>query len=311
MAYPRRTLPSLSLLSALEAVCRTGSTLAAARDLDLTQGAVSRLIQNLENQLGVDLFVRDRRRLVPTEGALAYARDVRKALDLISRGAVRLRSNAGGGGTLSLSILPTFGTRWLAPRLPGFMAAHPGITVNLGTRVRPFDFASEGFDAALHYGVENWPGSSEYQKLFDERMMACCAPDFLVRNQIEQPADLMRLPLLQLETRPHAWSTWFARKGVVARAPQGMFFDQFAPMMQSAIYGLGVALLPMFLARPELAEGRLVAAWGPPEPGDGSYYLVWPQTNSGYLPLIAFREWLLIELARDPPDGEEPDILPR
>jgi DNA-binding transcriptional LysR family regulator len=190
------------------------------------------------------------------------------------------------------------------------MAAHPGVTVNLGTRVRPFDFASEGFDAALHFGVENWSGAG-YQKLFDERMMACCAPDFLLRNQIEQPADLMRLPLLQLETRPHAWSVWFARKGVAARAPQGMFFDQFAPMMQSAIYGLGVALLPMFLARPELAEGRLVAAWGPPEPGDGSYYLVWPETAAGYLPLVAFREWLATEIARDPPDGEEPDILPR
>lgn len=310
MAYPRRTLPSLSLLSAFESVCRTGSTLAAARDLDLTQGAVSRLIQNLEDQLGVALFIRDRRRLVPTEGALAFARDVGKALDLVSRGAVRLRSNAGGGGTLSLSILPTFGTRWLAPRLPAFLAAHPGITVNLGTRVRPFDFAAEGFDAALHYGAEDWPGAS-FQKLFGERMMACCAPDFLVRNQIGQAADLMRLPLLQLETRPHAWSVWFARKGVAARAPQGMFFDQFAPMMQSAIYGLGVALLPMFLARPELAEGRLVAAWGAPEPGDGSYYLVWPDTAAAYLPLVAFREWLAVEIARDPPDGEEPDILPR
>lgn len=309
MATPRRLLPSISLLTAFEAVIRTGSTLAAARDLDLTQGAVSRLIQNLEAQLGVTLFLRERRRLLPTDHALAYARDVGKALDLISRGSMRVRSNT-GGGTLSLAILPTFGTRWLAPRLPGFLAAHPGITVNLGTRVRPFDFASEGFDAALHYGIENWPGA-EYQKLFDERMMACCAPDFLMRNQIERADDLMRLPLLQLETRPHAWSVWFARKGVASRPPQGMFFDQFAPMMQSAIYGLGVALLPMFLARPELAEGRLVAAWGPPEPGDGSYYLVWPETASSYLPLVAFREWLAVEIARDPPDGEEPDILPR
>ena len=154
MATPRRFLPSLSLLAAFEAVCRTGSTLSAADDLDLTQGAVSRLIQNLEAQLGVTLFLRAGRRLKPTEAALAYARDVVKALDLISRGSMRVRSNT-GGGTLSLSILPTFGTRWLAPRLPQFLAAHPGVTINLGTRLRPFDFEEEGFDAAIHFGGEN------------------------------------------------------------------------------------------------------------------------------------------------------------
>ncbi len=145
MALPRRLLPSISLLTAFEAVCRTGSTLAAARDLDLTQGAVSRLIQNLEAQLGVQLFLREGRRLQPTDRALAYARDVGKALDLVSRGSMRLRSDT-GGGTLALAILPTFGTRWLAPRLPRFLSAHPGITINLGTRLRPFDFEEEGFE---------------------------------------------------------------------------------------------------------------------------------------------------------------------
>lgn len=159
MATPRRLLPSISLLTAFEAVVRTGSTLAAARDLDLSQGAVSRLIQALEGQLGVPLFLRERRRLVPTDPALAYAREVGKALDLISRGSMRVRSNA-GGGTLSLAILPTFGTRWLAPRLPRFLAAHPGITINLGTRLKPFDFAEEGFDAAIHFGGDDWAGAA-------------------------------------------------------------------------------------------------------------------------------------------------------
>lgn len=299
MAIPRRYIPSLSLLSAFEAVVRTGSTLAAARDQDLTQGAVSRLIQNLEQQLDVTLFLREGRRLVPTDAARAYARDVVKALDLISKGAMRVRSNA-GGGTLSLAILPTFGTRWLAPRLPGFLAAHPGITVNLGTRLRPFDFAAEGFDAAIHFGGEDWPGAG-YGRLFDERLMATCAPGFLRANPIGKAADLLRMPLLYLETRPHAWNIWFASKGVAARPPLGMLFDQFAPMIQSAIYGVGIALLPEFLARAELAEGRLVPAFGDAVPGDGSYYLVWPETNATFPPLVAFRDWLAAEAAD--PDG--------
>ena len=298
MPNPRRLTPSLSLLSAFEAVCRTGSTLAAARDLDLSQGAVSRLIQNLEGQLGVVLFLREQRRLVQTDAALAYRRDVVKALDLITRGAMRLRSNT-SGGTFSLSVLPAFGTRWLAPRLPRFLAAHPGITINLGTRVRPFDFEEEGFDAAIHYGSADWPNAG-FAKLFDEVLVAVAAPAYLATHPVERPDDLIGLPLLQLESRPAAWVSWFAHHGAeAAAAPQGMVFDQFAPMVETAVHGLGVALLPQFLARAEIAEGRLTALFAGGVPAAGAYYLVWPKTGAWYPPLQAFRGWLAGECASD------------
>jgi len=299
MAIPRRFLPSISQLQAFESVCRTGSTLAAARDLDLTQGAVSRLIQNLEVQLGVTLFLREGRRLVPTDAAQAYAREVAKAFDLISRGSMRVRSTT-GGGMLSLAILPTLGTRWLAPRLPRFLAENPGVTINLGTRLRPFDFEEEGFDAAIHFGRESWPNAG-YLKLFDERMVATCAPGLLAAHPVNGPESLLTLPLLQLETRPSAWAGWFRQHGVAAQPPSGMLFDQFATMVQSAIYGMGVALLPEFLARSELSEGRLVSAWGGPTVAEGSYYLVWPRVGEKYPPLGAFRRWIAAEAAD--PDG--------
>jgi LysR family transcriptional regulator, glycine cleavage system transcriptional activator len=295
MPNPRRLIPSLSLLSAFEAVCRTGSTLAAARDLDLSQGAVSRLIQNLEGQLGVTLFLREQRRLVPTDAALAYRRDVVKALDLITRGAMRLRSNA-SGGVFSLSVLPAFGTRWLTPRLPGFLAAHPGITLNLGTRVRPFDFEEEGFDAAIHFGSEDWPNAG-FAKLFDEASVAVCSPDYFARHSLAQARDLLPLPLLQLESRPMAWPAWFQHHELAAQSPQGMLFDQFAPMIEAAIHGLGVALLPEFLARAEIAAGRLIGLCGGAVAAQGSYYLVWPKTGAWYPPLQAFRGWLVAESA--------------
>lgn len=294
MATPRRLLPSISLLAAFDSVCRTGSTVAAARDLALTQGVVSRLIQTLEAQLGVPLFLRQNRRLVPTEAALAYARDVARALDLISRGSMRVRSST-GGGTLSLSILPTFGMRWLAPRLNKFLTAHPGVTINLGTRLRPFDLEEEGFDAAIHFGGETWPGAG-YLKLFEEKLIAACSPAFLKAHPIEKAADLLRLPLLQLETRPMAWTHWFGRHEVWDRAPQGMMFDQFAQMILAVIDGLGIALLPEFLIGPELADGRLVRAWGEPVASEGSYYLVWPEAGAAYPPLAAFRDWLAAEI---------------
>lgn len=283
MAPPRRLLPSMSQLAAFEAVCRTGSTLAAAADLSLTQGAVSKMVLALEARLGVALFQRDGRRLVPTAAAVVFERDVVKAMDLLSRGATRLRSTA-GGGTLALAVLPGFGTRWLAPRLPGFVTRSAGITVNLGTRLEPFDLEAEGFDAAIHFGAPNWP-KARHLRLFDENLVACCAPAPGV-------ATFAQMPKFQLQSRPTAWTDWYGRKGLPGVPPLGMMFDQFAPMIEAAVHGLGVALVPEFMVRSELADGRLMDVGGGPVPGLGSYYLVWPADRDDYPPLLAFRAWL-------------------
>lgn len=281
----RRLLPSMSQLAAFEAVCRTGSTQSAAVDLSLTQGAVSKLIQSLEGQIGVALFLREGRRLAATEAAETFARDVGRALDLVSRGALRVRSTT-GGGTLALAVLPGFGTRWLAPRLPGFLAAHPGVTVNMGTRLEPFDLAGEGFDAAIHYGAATWP-EAEHLKLFDERLLVIGS-----RPLPGGPEALARQPLLQLETRPEAWADWFAARGLGGAQRLGMVFDQFAPMIEAAAHGLGVALVPEFLVQSDLAEGRLTALTDP-APGSGAYYLVWPRGHDDAPPLRAFRDWIV------------------
>lgn len=285
MAQPRRLLPSMGQLAAFEAVCRTGSTLAAAADLSLTQGAVSKLIHGLEAQLGAPLFLREGRSLVPTEAATAFARDVARALDLVSRGAMRART-AAQGGALPLAVLPGFGTRWLAPRLPAFLEAHPDITLHMGTRLEPFDLESDGFDAAIHYGAANWPNAN-HMKLFDESLIVCAAADL---RGLGLP-ELARRPLLQLETRPTAWRDWFASHGHAGPLPQGMLFDQFAPLIEAAVHGLGLALVPDFMVRKERDEGRLTA-WGPPQSGAGAYYLVWPKSRDSYAPLLSLRDWL-------------------
>ncbi|MGQ3675872.1 LysR family transcriptional regulator [Xanthobacter sp. TB0139] len=310
MSRSRRFLPSVSLLNAFEAVLRTGSTAAAARELDLSQGAVSRLVQNLESQLGCVLFLRQRQRLVPTAAAQAYGRDISRALDLIQRASMELVANP-GGGTLSLAILPALGTRWLAPRLGRFAERNPGISINLATRLRRFNFEVEGFDAAIHFGAADWRDAG-HMKLFDERLTACIAPDLLRVHPVECVADMEGLALLQLETRTSAWATWFRAQGAWQSAGQGggrtgarparggarggMLFDQFAPMIQAAIAGLGVALLPEYLARPELEAGRLVPVLGGSVEGTGAYWLVWPVARADYPPLEIFRRWLAQEV---------------
>lgn len=290
----RRYLPNLSLLLAFDGVMRQGTVTAAAQDLGLTQSTVSRLLQSLEDQLGQPLFVRRGRRLIPTEAAGRYHRDIAAALDLIQRGGLSLIANP-EGGSLELAVLPTFGTRWLAPRLPGFMARHPGIMVNLTTRFRPVAFGTEHFDAAIIYSPAP-PDVANSLRLLDESLTACASPDFLRSRPIDRPEDLGRLVLLNLQSRPDAWADWFRGQGVRTVPTGGMLMDQFSMMIQAAISGLGIALLPDYLARQEIAEGHLLPVLRPAVRGRGCYALVWPSTRTESRPLVHFRDWLAAQV---------------
>ncbi|MDM9624347.1 LysR family transcriptional regulator [Rhizobium sp. S152] len=295
MLPSRRFLPSTALLSAFEAVSRTGSVTAAAKELDLTQSAVSRQIKTLEEQLGVELFIRERQTVRLTLAGDGYAREIREALRRISSASLNLRANP-HGGTLNLAILPTFGTRWLAPRLGRFLAANPGVTINLVTRLSSFDFRLDSIDAAIHFGHPLWPGA-ELTFLMSEKTVPACSPDFRDRHDISQPSDLVDVPLLHLTTRPDAWEQWFADNEVPPQTVHGMLFDQFATAAQAAIAGLGVALLPTFLIEDELKRGDLVAAVNREMESKERYYLAFPAERADYAPLSAFRDWIVREAA--------------
>jgi DNA-binding transcriptional LysR family regulator len=289
MILPRRHLPSLSGLLALEAVDRLGTATVAAAELNLTPGAISRALQEVEAQLGVTLLIRDRQRLRLTPAARAYVADARRALGVLGQAALRLRAG-NGGESLSLAILPAFGMHWLAPRLREFRSAHPGVALTLTTRLRPFDLEAEGFDAAIHYGRADWPGA-DHLLLMEEEVQAVCAPALLPASVLG-PGDLLALPLLQIESRTGDWGRWFAAQRMAGQRPGGMLFDQFATMQQAAVHGLGVALLPTFLIAEDVAAGRLVPAWGGPVRAAGSYWLVWPKGVPLRPAMEAFRGWV-------------------
>lgn len=294
MLVSRRYLPSIPSLLALEAVDRLGTASAAAEDLNLTQGAVSRQLQVLEGQLGVALIIRDKHRLRLTQAARDYCREVRRALQSLSQASLALRANPGGGG-LNLAILPAFGMHWLAPRLARFAQSHPEVTVNLSTRLKPFDFATSSFDAAIHYGRQDWPGV-DYLPLMEEEILAVAAPGLLA-GPLAGADGVLAHPLLQLESRTGDWGRWLAHHGHPGLRPPAMMFDQFATMTQGAIHGLGLALLPLFLIGRELDEGRLVPVFGGPLKTMGRYFLVWPKDQPPRAPLQSFRRWLQGEIA--------------
>lgn len=228
----RRLLPSMSQLAAFEAVCRTGSTQSAAVDLSLTARAVSKLIQSPRRP--------DRRGAVPARGALAatgsggdLGHDVGRALDLVSRGALRVRSTTGGGRwRLAVPQLPAPAGRACARR--GFLAAHPGVTVNMGTRL--LNPSTSRGKASMPRSITGpRPGlEAEHLKLFDERLLVIGS-----RLPPGGPEALARQPLLQLETCPEARADWSAARGLGGAQRLGMVFDQFAPMIEAAAHGSG------------------------------------------------------------------------
>ncbi|MDO4682437.1 MAG: LysR substrate-binding domain-containing protein [Lautropia sp.] len=290
MIIPRRFLPPMQILRAFEASARLLSFTAAAQELNLTQSAVSRQVKALEDLLGGELFVRDRQTVRLTAAGEIYAHEVRQALLRLSSATLSFRANP-GEGTLRLAVLPTFGARWLAPRLPAFLSAHPGISVNLLTRSVPVDFRTEPVDAAIHFGSPDWPGA-ELDFLMPETVVPACSPGFRAMHPVNGPADLLKLPLLHLASRPDAWERWFTEQGVVFEQVRGMLLDQFLMASQAAVSGLGIALLPTFLCRDELARGELVPVLDAPLQSSGSYYLAWPAGRSSYPPLASFRAWL-------------------
>ena len=284
----RRFTPPMSTLIAFEAVARLGSVTEAAAELNLTQSAVSRQIQKLEQLLASELFERQRKRLVLTPHGARYAGEIRAALSQITNATIALKANP-DGGSLNLAILPSIGTHWLAPKLPDFFADNPGITLNMSTRLVPFDFSFESFHAAIHYGRKTRPGT-ESMKLMDEQIVAVAAPEWLSGARVQS------LPRLSLQTRPYAWAEWSKVNGWDGTTQPAMVFDQFATMMRAAQSGLGVALMPDYLVDVEISRGTLVELEGTQRVSMGAYLLVWPEGGGDYPALAAFRRWLSSQL---------------
>ena len=282
------------MLMAYDAAARAGSFTAAAQELHVTQGAVSRQISALENQLGIDLFKRGHKPLQLTKVGKIYAAEVHAALQSIRSASLSAISKP-QTGVLNLAILPTFGTRWLIPRFPTFLEKNPNITVNFVTRLSPFDFSSENLHVALHYGLPDWPATTS-TFLMGESCLPVCSPSLLKEFEIRDVASVAKLPLLHLATRPDAWENWLRSNNLPVNIVGGMLFEQFSTIAQAAVAGLGAGLMPEFLIARELQQNELEIIVDKPLKSDHGYYLISPTDTGDYEPAIAFRNWILAEI---------------
>ena len=297
MKIPRRFLPPTALLIAFEAAARTGSFTRAADELNLTQSAVSRQIRALEEQLGAELFVRERQSVRLTEAGEGYAREIRTALRHIGGASMSIRATP-NKAALNLAVLPTFGARWLMPRIGTFLAANPDITVHFFSRLEPFEFETEPFDAAIHFGHPAWRDAQSIT-LMRETVLPLSAPGVAESGRYETPEDLLAAPLLHLSSRADAWERWFAANGVFCEVLHGSVFDQFELIGQAARAGLGIALLPQFLFTEEIKRGELVPVLRTVLESDEGYHFVWPTNKAENRQMRLFRDWIAGEARRE------------
>ncbi len=287
------------MLIAFDSAARTGGFTTAAEELNLTQGAISRQVRALEDQLDVKLFRRANKKITLTDAGRAYAREIHLALKRIQTASLCIKTNP-RAGLLNIAILPTFGTRWLMPRFPSFLEKNPEITVNFVTKLSQFDFGEEGLHAAIHFGLPDWPDTTGTFLMHDE-LVPVASPQYLDRRDITQASDLANESLLHLTSRARAWSDWLAASDVTVTKGQGLMFEQFSTVAQAAAAGLGVALLPKFLIRSEIERGELRIILDKSVPTRSAYYLMLPSESIDYAPAIAFRDWLKVTIEADIP----------
>jgi LysR family transcriptional regulator, glycine cleavage system transcriptional activator len=287
-------LPSLPALRVFEAAARRLSFSKAAEELHITQAAVSHQVRALETQLGVKLFVRSTRRLALTGAGRRLLPAASEAFEMLGRAVADIRR---GEQLLSITTTPSFGTRWLAPRLGRFMERFPGIELAIRHTRAVLDLKRDGLDLAIRWGKGDWPGVTA-ELLGPSALVVVAAPAYVDRLGLAALADVARATLLHDETRED-WTEWL----LVARldpalARRGVVFDDENAMIQAALDGQGLALMAHGLAATDLAAGRLVSPFDLSVAEGYGYYLVVEPAALARPKVAAFRDFLLEEAAR-------------
>jgi LysR family transcriptional regulator, glycine cleavage system transcriptional activator len=293
----RPRLPPLNNLKAFEAAARHESFTRAAEELCVTQGAVSQQVKALEEGLGVKMFNRERQRLIITDAGRDYLMVVRDALDRIAVGTERLlqRQNA---GVLTVSTSPDFAAKWfwytgsviLPRRIPASTFA---------SRRRCIMSISRARRSTLPSGMVTAIGFDTVQ-LSTEPLFAVCSPKLLSgRRKIGKPGDILRFPLIHLDSRAD-WTKWLRAAGVDdGDVTHGPVLNRASLVIDAAINGQGVALARTTLAAWDLINGRLVRPFPDSLPLSKTYWIICPKATSNLPKIVTFRDWLLTEASQD------------
>jgi LysR family transcriptional regulator, glycine cleavage system transcriptional activator len=292
-----RRLPPLNALPSFEAAARLLSFSKAADELHVTHGAVSRAVRHLEDQLGVQLFMRATRSIALTTVGSAFSAEVRVALDRLAA-ATAATAQEQSSGVLSVSTLDSFAAQWLVPKLFRFRRAYGDIDVRLSTSEKLVDFISDGIDIAIRYGQGHYPGVVA-ELLMQEDLSPVCSPKLLKgRHPLRLPSDLRYHTLIHDEFHID-WATWLRTAGITDVDPhRGPMFLSSEHAVQAAIQGEGVILGRSALVADDLASGRLIRPFAVRVPAGLAYYIAYPARALERRKVKVFRDWLLDEARR-------------
>lgn len=299
-----RRLPPLNALRAFEAAARHLSFTKAAEELFVTQAAISHQVKALEETLGIQLFRRFNRRLMLTDAGQVYLPALSEAFDGIETATRRLDA-ADEAGPLKVSVPNSVAAKWLLPRLPRFRERHPEIEVEISASDRLTDFARDQVDMAIRYGLGRYPGL-RVDPLMEDTVFPVCSPALMEGDPPLRTADdLKRHTLMHDEVAAEeapAWRNWLAAAGITGvQAERGPRYSHSSLVIQAAIDGQGVALGRSTLVALDLEAGRLVQPFGPALPSHFAVYVVSPPANADRPKVMAFREWLFDEAAKQSP----------
>ncbi|MFA5938235.1 MAG: LysR substrate-binding domain-containing protein [Sinimarinibacterium sp.] len=305
----RPAVPQLDLLIGFEAAARHLSFTKAAAEMHLTQSAISRQVQALEQQLGVPLFERRHRELLLTEAGQLLQRSTADALRSIEQTTRRIRGLK-SPRTLTVTTVVSFASLWLVPRLPQFRAQHPLADVRIAADNRVVDLSRERMDVAIRYcSPDRAPPHA--RKLFGEEVVPMCSPK-LLRDRarpLRSPEDLRHHTLLHddmVDVSPWLeWATWLESHGLVDLKPTGdLHFSLYDQMIQAALDGQGVALGRLPLLAHLIENHRLIAPFAGSDgkralPQATRAFFVIPEPAAAARPEVqAFVEWVVAEATR-------------
>lgn len=288
-------LPPLSSLRFFEAAGRHRSFKLAAAELNVTPSAISHGIVGLEQALGVELFIREPRKISLTPEGADYLPYVSEALSLIAIGTERLPNNR-VNRTIAVSCAPTLASRWLLPRLHDLGKRWPNVSVTVDTSLRQVGFPVDGFDFAIRMSRAPVAGAA-WTRLFGERLVPVCSPAY--RDSLadgEGSIDLRRATLIHVTPASEDWRAWLDERGIDGiELAGGLRFDTIQLAFEAAIMGLGVALGRRPLVDRDLATGALVEASPGAVVAETAYWLVSSEGADHRPELLGFKRWLLKE----------------
>ncbi|MFT4266238.1 MAG: LysR substrate-binding domain-containing protein [Xenophilus sp.] len=250
-------LPPLNAVRAFVAAARHQSFTRAALELHVTHGAISRQVRALEAHLGVALFERRVRQVVLTAEGQAFYAQAAAGLAQIGTAAAALAARA-PARSVRINVRPSFAVRWLIPRLPDFVARHPGVEPVVVTSTEAPARAADRFDVAIRRGLQGWPASLRVRPCLEDEALVVGAPSLLRGHALDSPKALSAFVQLLSRSRRGDWDDWLRVAGAARLRPAGRLqFDHLHLVLQAAIDGLGLAVAPRSLLAHDVDQGRL------------------------------------------------------